>query len=64
MQYAIEYAAIPNINLTPLFLVTNPPHQFFTVSQPPSKIPPFSLFCDIVAVTWKRMVMIKFVRKL
>jgi len=26
MQSAIEYAAIPTINLTPLFLVTNPPH--------------------------------------
>ena len=25
MQSAIEYAAIPTINLTPLFLVTNPP---------------------------------------
>ncbi len=24
MQSAIEYAAIPTINLTPLFLVTNP----------------------------------------
>ena len=33
MRSAIEYAAIPTINLTPLFIVTNPPHQFFTVRK-------------------------------
>ena len=38
MQSAIEYAAIPTINLTPLFLVTNPPTNSSQVRHAPLDI--------------------------